>query len=96
MSTVAMNIKQDLNRDGISVEIFTLLDFYKPERGELKKSRSRAGSMYEEETKEQVMKEISDINERVDFDDPKQVDYDLLVVSILLSNLIPQFSLVSP
>ena len=35
MSTVAKSIKNDLNRDGLSVEIFTLLDFYKPIRGEL-------------------------------------------------------------
>ena len=33
----------------------------------------------EEETKEQVMKEIEDINTTTDFDDPKQIDYDLLI-----------------
>ena len=82
MSTVAKSIKNDLNADGLSVNILSLLDFYKPIRGELKKSRSRAGSLMEEETKEQVMKEIEDINTNVDFDDPKQVDYDLLIQAL--------------
>jgi pantothenate kinase-related protein Tda10 len=36
MSTVAKNIKAELDRSGISSERFTLLDFYKPIRGELK------------------------------------------------------------
>ena len=70
MSTVAKSIKAELYRVGISSERFTLLDFYKPLRGDLKKSRSRAGSLVEEETKEQVKKEIDTINEAVDFDDP--------------------------
>ena len=84
MSTVAKNIKADLYRSGISSERFTLLDFYKPLRGDLKKSRSRAGSLVEEETKEQVKKEIDAINEQVDFDDPKQVDFEFLIVSMQL------------
>ena len=82
MSTVAKTIKADLQRSGISSERFTLLDFYKPLRGDLKKSRSRAGSLVEEEMKEQVKKEIDAINEQVDFDDPKQVDFEFLIVSI--------------
>ena len=81
MSTVAKNIKAELDRSGISSERFTLLDFYKPIRGELKQSRSRAGSLCEEENKEIVKKEIDQINERVDFDDPKQIDFELLIVS---------------
>ena len=79
MSTVAKSIQNDLKADGLSVNILSLLDFYKPLRGDIKKSRSRAGSLMEEETKEQVMKEIEDINTTTDFDDPKQIDYDLLI-----------------
>ena len=58
MSTVAKNIEAELARSGISSERFTLLDFYKPIRGDLKKSRSRVGSFCEEENKETVKKEI--------------------------------------
>ena len=68
MSTVGKSIKADLDNAGISSVRFTLLDFYKPIRGEIKESRSRAGSLCEGEAE---VKQIQEINERVDFDDPK-------------------------
>ena len=34
-----------------------------------------------EEKKEEIQREVEIINEQVDFDDPKQIDFDLLVVS---------------
>lgn len=34
-----------------------------------------------EENKMDVQREVEIINEQVDFDDPKQIDFDLLVVS---------------
>ena len=83
MSTVAKSIKADMEKSGIKTEIFSLLNFYKPIRGELKKSRSRAGSLVEEEKKEEVKKEIDAINEKVDFDDPQQIDFASLIVSEL-------------
>ena len=48
----------------------------------MRKARSRAGSLVEEENKEEVLREIQVINETVDFDDPKQIDFDLLIVSV--------------
>ena len=81
MSTVATNIRQDLQKSGISTTIVSLVNFYYPLRGNLRKSRSRAGSLVEEENKQEVMGEIQAINEAVDFDDPKQIDFDLLIVS---------------
>ena len=35
----------------------------------------------EEENKEEVLREIQVINENTDFDDPKQIDFELLIVS---------------
>ena len=81
MSTVATNIRQELQKAGISTTIVSLVNFYHPLRGNLRKSRSRAGSLVEEENKQEVMGEIQAINEAVDFDDPKQIDFDLLIVS---------------
>lgn len=37
-----------------------------------------------EENKEEIEHEIEVINEHVDFDDPKQIDFELLVVSLTL------------
>ena len=81
MSTVAKNIKSELTKSNISTAIVSLVNFYHPLRGNLRKSRSRAGSLVEEENKQEVLGEIHAINEAVDFDDPKQIDFDLLIVS---------------
>ena len=35
----------------------------------------------EEENKEEVLREIQEINALTDFDDPKLIDFDLLIVS---------------
>ena len=50
-------------------------------RGNLRKQRSRAGSLVDEENKEEVLREIQVINENTDFDDPKQIDFEILIVS---------------
>ena len=57
-------------------------NFYRPIRGNLRKQRSRAGSLVEEENKEEVLREIQVINEITDFDDPKQIDFELLIRGI--------------
>ena len=44
--------------------------------------RNRTRSTNQEENKEEIQREVEIINEHVDFDDPKQIDFDLLVVSI--------------
>jgi uridine kinase len=54
-----------------------------PIRGNLR--RGRAGSVNLEENKVMIEQEIETINETVDFDDPRQIDYDLLIKG--LSNL---------
>ncbi len=81
MSTVASNIKNELQKSNIATAVVNLANFYRPIRGNLRKNRSRAGSLVEEENKEEVLKEIQEINENVDFDDPKQIDFELLIVS---------------
>ena len=81
MSSVAENIKADLDKAGITSSIINLIDFYKPIRGKINKQRSRAGSLVEEENKEEVLKQIEEINEQVDFDDPATIDFELLNVS---------------
>ena len=81
MSTVARQIRDELVRSGISTQIVRLFDFYQPLRGNIQKPRSRAGSLVEEENKEEVKREISVINETIDFDDPKQIDFELIIVS---------------
>ena len=89
MITVASKVKRELQKSNISANIVSLVNFYQPIRGNLRKKRSRAGSLVEEEKKEEVMNEIQAINETVDFDDPKQIDFDLLIVSSdsVLNNL---------
>ena len=62
-----------------------LSNFYRPIRGNVRKNRSRAGSLVDEENKEEVLREIQIINETTDFDDPKQIDFELLIVSSFLS-----------
>jgi len=88
MSTVARKIQEELkSKSGISSAILNLSDFYVPIRGNMRrKHRSRTGSINMEENKQEIEQEIEIINEQVDFDDPKQIDYDLLVVSLSLSN----------
>jgi hypothetical protein len=88
MSTVARNIQDDLrNKAGIDSAILNLVDFYVPIRGNMRRNRTRAGSLtLEEENTDEVMREVKTINEQVDFDDPKQIDFDLLVVRTLLLN----------
>lgn len=84
MSTVAHKIQDELAaKAGISSSILNLVDFYHPIRGNLRRNRTRAGSMNIEENKEEIEQELEIINEHVDFDDPKQIDWDLLVVSEL-------------
>ena len=81
MSTVAHNIQTELQKSNISVSVVNLSNFYRPIRGNLRKNRSRAGSLVDEENKEEVLREIQVINETTDFDDPKQIDFELLIVS---------------
>ena len=81
MSTVSKSIADELVRSGITCSIVNLVNFYRPIRGNLRKQRSRAGSLVEEENKEEVLREIEVINENTDFDDPKQIDFELLIVS---------------
>ena len=56
MSTVAVNIRSELSKANISVEVVSLVNFYKPLRGKLNKQRSRAGSLMEEEKKDEVLR----------------------------------------
>ena len=70
MITVASKVKRELQKSNISANIVSLVNFYQPIRGNLRKKRSRAGSLVEEEKKEEVLSEIQAINEAVDFDDP--------------------------
>lgn len=86
MSVVAKSIHDDLVKSGISTSIVNVNNFYRPIRGNLRKNRSRAGSLVEEENKEEVLREIQVINETTDFDDPKQIDFELLIVSGLLKS----------
>jgi len=79
MSVVAKSIHDDLVKSGISTSIVNVNNFYRPIRGNLRKNRSRAGSLVEEENKEEVLREIQVINETTDFDDPKQIDFELLI-----------------
>ena len=89
MSTVAKSIKDELyNKSGIQTEILNLIDFYLPLRGNMRREgRSRAGSLVineNEENKEEIIKEINTINQATDFDDPKMIDFDLLVKGLRL------------
>lgn len=79
MSTVANNIQTELQKSNISVSVVHLSNFYRPIRGNVRKNRSRAGSLVDEENKEEVLREIQIINETTDFDDPKQIDFELLI-----------------
>ena len=79
MSTVAKNIHDELTKANISCASISLVNFYQPIRGNVHKKRSRAGSLVEEENKQEVLKEIEEINATTDFDDPKLIDFDLLI-----------------
>lgn len=90
MSTVAYTIKDALaKKSGISCAVLNLVDFYIPLLGDLRR-KSRSNSLIEEESTEQVEKRIKQINQETDFDDPKQIDFDLLIVSFL-SNFSERF-----
>ena len=86
MSTVANSIKEMLKTNyNIQTEIFNQIDFYVPIRGNLRRYRPRAGSLLldgNDEQKEAVYQEIKIINDETDFDDPRQIDFDLLVRGI--------------
>lgn len=88
MSTVAKNIRSELAKSNISTAVVSLVNFYRPIRGNVRKQRSRAGSLVEEEnkSKEEVLREINAINEATDFDDPKQIDFELLIVSPIVTS----------
>ena len=84
MSTVAKSMKKELyDKAGIPSEIINLIDFYLPIRGNMRRNRSRAGSLKPNEDSNEndnkILKEIQTIDTETDFDDPKQVDYDLLI-----------------
>jgi len=69
MSTVANSIKEDLrSKSGIEAQILNLIDFYQPQRGNLRRvTRERKNSIMltddqNEETTEEILKEIQTIN----------------------------------
>ena len=89
MSTVAQSMKNLLfEQGGIISEIIHLKDFYVPIRGNLRRKRSRAGSLMPDEVNEEsanlIYKEIQIIDIETDFDDPRQLDWDLLIKGITL------------
>jgi uridine kinase len=45
MSTVAQSMQQYLRKANIQSEIINLIDFYVPLRGNMRRQRSRAGSL---------------------------------------------------
>ena len=84
MSTVAKSMKIELlNKANIQVEIIPMIDFYLPIRGSMRRNRSRAGSLMgdenDQEANAKIHQEIITIQAETDFDDPRRVDYDLLV-----------------
>lgn len=89
MSTVAQSIKNELrDKAEIQSEIIHSIDFYVPLRGNMRRQRSRASSLVPDNedqiTKQQIYKEISEIDTVTDFDDPKQMDFDLMVKGLRL------------
>lgn len=79
MSTVAYTIRDNLqNNSGIQSAVIKLADFYIPIRGDMRR-RSRASSLADEDA-EKIDQELKKINQNTDFDDPKQIDFDLLIV----------------
>lgn len=77
MSTVADNMQTLLKQKAqIQSDIIHQIDFYKPIRGNM---RRRPRTMSNQDLPEdQLVKELANINEEVDFDDPQQLDFDLL------------------
>ena len=84
MSTVARAMKIELKQKyQIESEIINLIDFYIPLRGSMRRNRSRAGSLKGDENDSnqsaKIHQEIVHIDSETDFDDPRLVDYDLLI-----------------
>uniref|UniRef100_A0A7S3CSX4 Phosphoribulokinase/uridine kinase domain-containing protein n=1 Tax=Strombidium rassoulzadegani TaxID=1082188 RepID=A0A7S3CSX4_9SPIT len=72
-STVAKIIKEQLPQ----AIILNLINFYKPIRGNMR--RSRANSMVDDQRDEKEIKEeIREVYRRIDFDSPDAIDWDLL------------------
>jgi len=72
-------------RAGIDSAILNLVDFYVPLRGNMRRNRIKSCSTTNiEEKKEEIQREVEIINEQVDFDDPKQIDFELLVKGLTL------------
>lgn len=88
MSTVAKQIQRDLlEKNKTKSEIINLSDFYNPIRGNLRRGRSRAGSSIvpqDQEQSSEIIKEIKTIEYYTDFDDPKQIDFELLIKGLRL------------
>ena len=59
--------------------MINLSDFYLPLR-----SNKRGKSNSSREGKEVIEKEINDIERTYDFDDPSSIDWDLIIVSLIL------------
>lgn len=60
--------------------IINLKDFYHPVRGNMRRRSSHS----DQESEEQINKEIIDINRHYDFDNPSAIDWELLLVRIFL------------
>jgi uridine kinase len=78
-STVAKMIKSKLKGQP---QIINLIDFYLPVRGNMRRKSSLTSDLKEDE--ETVAKELTEINKNYDFDVPSAIDWDLLIVRILI------------
>jgi hypothetical protein len=58
MSTVAQSMQQYLRKANIQSEIINLIDFYVPLRGNMRRQRSRAGSLIPDDEDQKTAKEI--------------------------------------
>jgi len=59
MSTVAKSMKMELqNKANIAAEIINLIDFYNPIRGNMRRNRSRAGSLIGDENDKEANAKI--------------------------------------
>jgi uridine kinase len=65
-----------------------MINFYIPIRGSMRRQRSRASSLIPDEgdveQSRKIHTEIKDIDLITNFDDPKQIDYDLLIKGLQL------------
>jgi len=83
MSTVAHTIKNELqNKANISCAIMNLLDFYIPYRGNMRRNRLRANSIENLPDDATIIKQNQELREKIDFDDPQNIDWDLLILGI--------------